>query len=148
MDDALSWAGFIVSVFALVISAIAEYTSWKTQRRLVAIEEDREKERQLASRQACLRPELRKTGRHSYRLYIVNTGRAEARNVRVKLDGKPLAMHCAYVQGDEVPTHIGPDSEVSCLLALSLGCSPPFDIEIEWEDDSGLERTYRSTLTF
>jgi len=59
-----------------------------------------------------------------------------------------LTEHPAAVRGDEVPTCVGPNSEVSCVLAITMGCAPPFEIEIKWEDDSGMNRIYHGTLTF
>jgi len=34
------------------------------------------------------------------------------------------------------------------LLALTLGCAPPFEMEISWDDDSGEAGHYQTTLTF
>ncbi|MCR4433801.1 MAG: hypothetical protein NUV70_07120 [Caldiserica bacterium] len=154
MADFLSWAGVIIGGLSLIVSGVAMWGSWKAQREAAAaqkkiaeIEEKREKEKILSSRQAFLHPELRKTDKGSYRLYLVNSGKAEARNVQVKLDGVPLKDHHAAVKGDEMPTLIGPNGEVSCLLALSLGCTPPFEIEVFWDDDSGKGHVYHGTLT-
>ncbi|MBT9143080.1 MAG: hypothetical protein DDT32_01483 [Syntrophomonadaceae bacterium] len=153
MPNSLSWAEFI-AVCSLVVSTVAIYMSWKAsreanaaQRRIVDIEEQREQERRLSALQALLRPQLRKTEKGSDRLYLVNSGKAEARNVRVELDGVPLNKHRAAVVGNDIPAHIGPNSEVSCVLAFTFGCAPPFKIEIKWEDDSGMGRIYRGTLT-
>jgi len=155
MGNISSWVSNIIAGLALVVSAIATVTSWKAQRnanaarqRIVEIEEEREKERQLSAKQAWLHPELREIRSGLYRLFLVNSGKAEARNVRVKLDGVDLREHCAAVKGDQMPTEIGPNTEVSCLLGISLGCAPPFKIEILWDDDSGKDRKFQTTLTF
>lgn len=48
----------------------------------------------------------------------------------------------------DIPTLIGANSEVSCLLVITLDSPPPsYEIEIRW-DDSGMDRVYRGTLTF
>lgn len=155
MGDASSWASNIIAAGSLVVSVIALVLSLRAhreanvaQRRIVEIEEQREQEKRLNFRQAGLQPELRKTGQGSYRLYLVNGGMAEARKVRVTLDGKPLAEHGAAVRGDSMPLRVGPGAEVSCLLGISLDCAPPFEVEVQWDDDSGTGRTYRTTLTF
>ena len=151
----LSLAGVIVSGLSLVVSAIAIYTSWQAQRqaiaaqrRIVEIEEQRERDRQLTEVKASLHPQLRKTPRNSYRLYLVNSGKGIASNVRVRLDGKRFSEHAAAIRGDDMPTQVGPNSEVSCLLGVSMDCAPPFSIDVEWEDDSGKDRLYQGTLTF
>lgn len=148
MSDTLSWASIFIAIGSLVVSILSLISNHLNQRRIVAIEEQRQQEMELTALRASLRPELRKTEKGSYRLYLVNSGMAEARNVRVKLDGVALNEHPAAVRGDNVPTRVGPNSEVSCILAITLGCAPPFEIEIEWEDDSGMNRIYRGTLTF
>ena len=152
MSDATSWVGIGIGVSSLIISIIAVWkSSWAqseivaAQKRIVAIEEQREKERHRRLLQAQLQPRLDK---ESYRLYLSNSGNAEAYNVKVILDGKPLNEHCAAVKHDGIPTRIGANSEVSCLLNITFGCAPPFEIEVEWDDASGTGRIYHGTLTF
>jgi len=135
----------IVSIMAMVRSLQAQREANALQGRIARIEEDRELQRRLESLQAKLKPELRKAG-SSYRLYLVNSGLAEARNIRVRMDGVPFSEH--MVGGDRTPSTIGPGCEASCLLGLSLANSPPFDIEVQWDDDWEMERSYRTTLTF
>ena len=79
---------------------------------------------------------------------ITNHGDAEARNVRVIMDGKPLEEHKTAVSNDHMPELVGSNSEISCLLAINMGNAPPFNVEIKWDDDSGIDKEYRTTLTF
>jgi hypothetical protein len=152
MTDSVSIS---ISALSLIVSGVATWIAWKAhrktislQQRMLQIEEQRERDRRLMASQAQLHPELRATTHGGYRLYIVNSGMAPARNLRVILDNTPLTEHPAAVQNDPMPTLVGPNSEVSCLLALMSGCSPPFDIELQWEDDSSTNRAYKGTLTF
>jgi len=138
----------IVSVAALVVSLRAQREANAAQRRIVGIEEQREQEKRQDALKARLLPELRETASNSYRLCLTNLGEAEARNVRVRLDGVPITEHHAAVQGDYLPSLVGPGSEISCLLGISFDCAPPFKVEVEWDDDSGTHRVYRTTLTF
>jgi len=154
MNETASWAGVIIGVGSLIVSMIAVWKSSQAQReanavqkRIVEIEEQREREKLFEAKQANLRAELRKVERRTYRLYLVNHGKAEAHNIRIKLDGTPLAEHCAAVQNDRMPVFLGPGAECSVLLAISSVCAPPFEIEITWDDDYGTDRTYRTTLT-
>jgi len=155
MGDASSWATVILGGLSLIVSIIALRKGIRAQReanaaqfRIIKIEEQREQERRLELLQAKLQPQLRKTERGSYRLYLINFGMAEARNIRVRLDGKELSNHDAFIQGENMPTHVGPGAEISCLLAITSHCSPPFEIEVQWDDDSGRSRVYSTTLTF
>jgi hypothetical protein len=138
----------IVAIIALLKSLGAQKEANEVQRRLVGIEEKREIDREGQARKAVLRPSLRKTDKASYRLQIANDGMEEARNVRVLLDGQPSSKHCTAVGGDTIPALIGPNSTVSCLLAVHMQCAPPFDIEISWEDDSGDAGSFKGVLTF
>lgn len=154
MADIFPLASVIISAVSLVTSIFATWKSLRAQReaniaqkRIVEIEEQREKERHLAATQAQLIPRLRKTDGGLYRLYLVNSGHAEARNVRVELDGMPLHEHPTAIEGEDLPVLVGPSSEVSCCLAL-WNKKPPFEIEVKWDDDSGTDRVYRGTITF
>jgi len=146
----------IISAFALVVSIVALWRGEKAhreanaaQRRIVEIEEQRERERRLSALQASLYPRLSRTERGSYRLCLVNSGKAEARNVRVELNGVPLNEHPVAVRGSDIPTLIGPNSEVRCVLSITHDSPPPpYEMEIRWDDDSGMDRVYRGTLTF
>jgi len=155
MSDATSWVGIGIGAGSLIISTIAVWISSRAQnkavaaqKRIVEIEEQREKERHTRSLQAQLQPQLRKSSTSSYRLYLSNSGKAEACNVEVILDSKSLNEHCAAVKGDSIPTRIGANSEVSCLLNITFECAPPFEIEVKWNDASGTGRIYRGILTF
>jgi len=128
-------------------SSQAQREANEARKRIVEIEEQREREKRFEAKQANLRPELRKVEGGIYRLYLVNHGKAEARNIRIKLDGTPLAEHCAAVQNERMPEFLGPGAECSVLLAISYGCVPPFKTEITWDDDYGTNRTYYTTLT-
>jgi hypothetical protein len=147
-NNAFSAVSLIVSVIALILSLRAQREANAAQRRIVEIEEQRDRERRLDSLQARLQAKFRDLGDGSERLYLVNRGTAEARNVKVRLDGKPFEEHCAVVGGDSLPSLVGPGAEVSCLMAISMTCHPPFECEVRWDDDSGTGRSYRTTLTF
>ena len=158
MKDFVSWGDLLISFCSLVVSIIALWKSSrvqdeanKLQRKLVYIEEQRERDQKAELLQANLHTQLIKVGK-GYRLFLHNSGKAEARNIRIKLDGVSIENHCAFVKGSSIPSCIGPDSEVSLLLAISLDCYPPFVIEVQWDDDYSKDRVYnrvyKSTLTF
>lgn len=155
MADFISLSGLVLSAGSLVVSIVALWKSSHAQqeanaaqKRLVEIEEQRDKDRHAELTQAKLRPELRKTSRGSYRLYIANQGDVEARNIRVEVDNKPLIGHPAAVQGDSLPGFVGPHCEISCLLDLHFGCVPPFKIRVRWDDDLRKNREIETALTW
>lgn len=118
------------------------------QKRLTQIEQSREHAKMMQSLRAVIRAELRKTDRNSWRLFVENTGQGTARNVTITLDGKPLFEHDAAPRGEEEAKMIGPESEISYCMAVSFSCSPPFEFEATWDDDSGQQGRYGTTLTF
>ncbi len=136
------------SATAQTQAAEAQQQAADAQRRLAEIEEQREHERRIDSMSAMLIPELRKTGEHTYRLYLANHGDVAARRVRVELDGKPLAEHPTAVRNSPMPELVGPHAEVGCILGIHMGCVPPFAIRVFWDDDSGADRMHETTLTF
>lgn len=118
------------------------------QKRLVELEEERELDRKKAASKAQLRATLENYGQHNYRLVIENIGNCEARNIVLQMDGKLFADHPAAMENEGPIRSIGPHTRVTKLLAITMGCAPPFELDITWEDDSGEPRHYRTTLTF
>lgn len=146
-SDLIAAGSLVVAIIALIVSIFTNQKTNANQKRLIEIEEQREQKRQDKKISAQLRPELRRDGK-SERLVITNHGDAEARNVRVIMDGNPLAEHKTAVSNDHMPELVGANSEISCLLAISQGNAPPFNIEIKWDDNSDNDKEYRTTLTF
>jgi hypothetical protein len=118
------------------------------QDRLTQIEQSREHAKLMQSLQAVIRAVLTKTDRSSWRLFVTNTGQGTARNVTITLDGKPLLEHEAIPRGEQEARTIGPESEISYCMAICSGCTPPFELEATWDDDSGQQGRYGTTLTF
>jgi len=152
----------LIAIGAILVSLLSGYFSFRAnknslalqkeqiemQKRITQIEEAREQERAIQSRKANLQAELQKVERNNYRLVINNSGQGTARNVKATLDGKPILEHPAIVPDQQEIILIGPDSEISYMTGIKLGCSPPFEFKITWEDDSGEPGEYETTLTF
>ena len=143
----ISIGALLVSLFALLESAKANRKANAIQKKQIEIEERKVEESREAEKRAAFMVDLREK-RNAHGLYLSNYGQAEARNVRVKLDGKPLSEHRAAVSNDPMPTFVGAGSDIGCTLAISSGCAPPYEVEIIWDDDSGNDREYCTTLTF
>ena len=152
----------IISIIAVGISAIAIGVSiWthnrnhKLQARIVALEEARETDRLTEKKKAILTahivsgsyPNIAGGQTPEYKLRIENKGLGEARDVKVILDDKPILEHPAIPQGTSEVTKVGPNSPIQYLLSLSMQTTPPFILEITWEDDSGEPGEYSTTLT-
>ena len=118
------------------------------QDRLTQIEQSREHAKLMQSLRAVLRAELRQTDGNSWRLFVANTGQGTARKVTISLDGKPLLEHDAVRPGEQETKLIGPESEISYCMEISFDCQPPFEFEVTWDDDSGQQGRYNTTLTF
>jgi len=143
----ISIASLILSIVAVSWNIKLQRESNDLQKRIVLIEEEREYERKVKSRQADLRAQLRKE-ESKYKLYIINLGQVEARNIRIKINGEPLEQHCTFVKGQFIPSYIGPGSKMSFLMAFSYDFHPPFEIELKWDDDYQKDRIRKDVLTF
>ena len=118
------------------------------KKRLLAVEELRDKERKMTASKAQLRAKIDRSNKMSEKLLIENIGNSEARNINIIMDGKPFDEHKAAVSGDGQINYIGAHSQATRLLAMTFACAPPFELEISWEDDSGEPGRYKTTLTF
>lgn len=146
----------IVSIIAVIISGIAVYISWRTQNRLVDIEDAREKDRLAEKQKANLTAiikmeELRRSGtsriiRKCY-LVVENKGLNEARNIKIVLDDTPLMEHPGILNTQSEIKQVGPESSFRYELAVTGGSNVPSRAEITWEDDSGEPGKYSTTLT-
>jgi hypothetical protein len=118
------------------------------QDRLAKIEQSREHAQLIQALQAMLRCSLERTDRGGWRLVVTNTGRGTAHNVAITIDDKPVLEHPAVPQGQDEATVIGPNSEISYIMALHMSCHPPFKLAATWDDESGVQGRYATTLTF
>jgi hypothetical protein len=138
-----------ISIAALIISIVSWLTSWRTQRRQVRIAESAEQERAEAKKRALLSARIvNGSQRNSHKLAVENSGQGTARDIRILMDGRPLIEHhSAVVQASELPQVIGPGSEVTFLLSITLSLPPPAHILIDWNDDTGEPSRFESSLS-
>ena len=145
----------LLSICAIVVSGIAFRKSHKTQNRLVKIEEARERDRLKQQKKADLVAQIvsevesqqaRRTIK-KYMLRIENKGLAEARDVKVVLDDKPVLEHPAVVGNQQEGTQIGPQSCFDYLLGYSMNTPKPACAVITWSDDSGEHGSYKTSLS-
>lgn len=137
----------IVRAVVGVINVILTCRSNRIQQRQEEIKKRKDSELQEQARKAVLRPRLGKMERACCRLYVNNEGHSAAWNMTVTLEGKPLAEHPAAIQGSLLPTKVGPESEISCLLGFHMQLPPRFPIQLTWSDESGRPGSYSDFLT-
>lgn len=90
-------------------------------------------------------------GRGSTAIHYVkvqNRGSAEARDVRIFLDGRPFPNQGRGAAGNDLPTIIGPHTRITLPIFLSWDEPEPKAVAITWSDDSREAGSYRSRLTF
>lgn len=146
LSDYAAWAGVIVAICSLIVAILAFIKGSSAQSKILDIEQQRDQERREYSKKALLRTEMRKDEKNIRRLFIINDGESEARSIKFKLDGIPLS-EISYVPNNP-PELIAPRSEASILLILTRQDTPPSEISVTWDDDSGNDNFYRNSITW
>ena len=133
----------IVSIIAVIISGIAVYISWRTQKRQLEIEEERRAEEKAAS----LVAQFYFDGKRRT-LRITNNGNGEARNIEVLLDDQPIERHTSWVrnQPNRITTLAG-QGFGDYILTLKRSGPIPKLAEVHWEDDVKKDNVSKSSLT-
>lgn len=148
------------AIWATKKSAKAQEASNRIQQQQLDIEGARERDRTAKKVKAELRISTeRRDGERDqwsdsgggiiasdvYRVKIANQGKAAARNVQVRFDGE-VKHPCVRLLPDL--SVLGPGAEAVCRLANHPDNPLPKSIELSWEDDSGFEGTFTTTLSF
>ena len=149
----MDWPSIALGVAALAVSAWAVIESRRTsksqrllQERLFTLESARERDRVLHAKRAQLEAAIVHLG-SDYRLVVQNSGEAEARAVKVLVDDKSLAESGAVLLSkDEEVTLFGPGVQVRYIMPIVMGSPMRYDVQLEWEDDSGQPGRWRSQL--
>ncbi len=153
----------VVSIISVTFSGLAILLAWiahwrisSIQKRQLEIEEARENDRIRNSNKAQLRAYIKKEVESQrmhhtvwkHLLRIENMGLAEAREIKVILDDKPLFEHPTILKGQRKITQIGPQSHFDYTLALTMGAPIPSRVQITWSDDSGEPGDYKTSLNY
>ena len=152
MSDMFHWIrlnseliSLAVSILAIGISVWAYKKSAKTEKRMLEIEEAREQDRLSKQNKAFLTTRLlREKGDY---LVIENKGYSEARDIKVKIDGKRLLEHPNVLTKQKEILSVGATSSFRYFMTIFDQTPGPFEIEITWTDDSGEPGHYKTTLT-
>jgi len=158
MTTIISGLALIVSVVAGVISYLANRKANKNvvranelQEQMLGIERQRDADRLAQQHRANvvikLQPLMIDGRVRAWQLVLVNNGRVEARNIRVKLDGRSIDDLDWVVKpktGKEMP--LGAENTYSWHIGSNWR-PPPWDAIVEWDDESGQPGRYQTTLT-
>jgi len=140
MKPVLCWVwNNLFEMIALGLSTLAVYISWRTRRENIR-----------KFKKANLVASLDREPQRNYirfTLVINNEGNSEAREIKVRIDGKPLLEHPVIPSNETEIRTVGPKSFIRYNLAIASGNTGPFEVEIGWSDDSGEPGSYRTTLT-
>jgi hypothetical protein len=145
----------ILAGLSLFVSAAAFCVSWRNQKRILDIEESRDRDRRIAGKRAHLKAYIEEKERkvsgsiaihRTHYLVVENDGSGEASNVNLQIKGKPVS-ECTFiiVKAPEVK-QVGPRSSFSYELK-GFAQHLPLDVRISWEDDSGEGGSYSTMLT-
>jgi hypothetical protein len=158
--EVVGWLSLVVAAASLAVSFLAWRKSSENQERLLGIEEQEQEEadKQIQERNAFVCANIEKEGiagrdgtaQYQYWLLIHNKGLAEARDVKVLLDGKPLPQHPGIPDNIKEVTQVGPDIAIPYRLTVSPGQQQARTLyaRITWADDAGKPGLWERILQF
>jgi len=131
-------------------SADAAEEANKIQMRIVRLEEQTRQQADMDAKKASLVGTLERSSQFGSLcdLVVSNQGAAPARNLRIKLGGKPIDVRGSAAQSpSDCADVIGPGAQIRCLLQQSPSVRRPLPCELSWDDESGIPGTWKTTLT-
>jgi hypothetical protein len=78
---------------------------------------------------------------------MIHAGRADARAVRVFVDGTPVDQHQLFRDAKQPVSIIGPDATVEFRMFTYDGMPASYAIQLHWENPSGQPGAWSSELT-
>ena len=144
----------ILAALSLLVSAAAFYVSWRNQKRILDIEESRDRDRRIAGKKARLKAHIEEKERkvsgsiaihRTHYLVVENEGSGEASNVNLQIKGKPVS-ECTFIVKTAEVKQVGSRSSFSYELK-GFAQHLPLDVRISWHDDSGEDGSYSTMLT-
>ena len=140
----------IVSVLALVMSAYSmkktidfnkrQKDFIETNDKLNKMLLDKEQQENLIQSQADISANFICVGRDNYRMKVFNKGKSSARNVRIEFpNGNEILLEDELKEKFPMPA-IEPQQSVELIAAVSMGSPRRMDVEVVWDDQSGVDR--------
>jgi hypothetical protein len=152
----ISILSLLVSVIAIGVSVWTHNRSHKLQKRIVFLEEEREKDRQVEKEKAYLTAKIEKEElphygtspiKWRYFLVIENKGLSEARNIELLLKDQAVVGNRLLQNVQKEVNQIGPHSYIRYEFSNGFMRELPLPTRITWYDDSGESGKYQTTLT-
>jgi hypothetical protein len=133
----VDWLSVILAGAALFVSGLFSWKQIGLQKRILMIEQEREKDRKLELR-SDLRLVLGSNDEGKDRLRLLNQGGSPARSIQISFEGKPV-KECGSIFSEAFGKikELHPADSVECPILLSCDFSPPFETELEWDDEQG-----------
>ena len=138
----------VVSVIALIKNHLTQNKTLEIEARMLQIEKAREYDRQIEKQQAKITVKFKHVQRDGrYHLTITNSGAAEARNVKVALNEKPLS-ELSSIQPEKTPSVpvIAAGGDFTYHWKTNETPNIQAELKITWSDDSGQLGVYVTTL--
>lgn len=158
---------FFITIAGVTISLISVFVAFwsarksnsfskeqtELQRRVVELEEQRERERQLREDRADLRAvfqyydSVEGYDKKASFVNIVNNGKMEARNIRMFINGDPH-IHHKFIRAHNLITFnpIKPGGPCGWALNVTEETPQSCDIELKWDDDTGKNHTWKEKV--
>lgn len=152
----ISFLSLLFSAIAIGVSIWTHCRSHKLQKRIVCLEEEREKDRKIEKGKAYLTTKIEKeelsrsaTSRihRKYFLVIENKGLSEARDIELLLKGQAVVGNALLNNVQQEINYIGPQSSFRYEFSNGFMRELPLSIEVAWQDDSGESGKYQTKLT-
>ena len=140
----------LVSIVALWKSVTANKRAISAQieantfsRRMLAIEDARERDRTSAAAKAIVVPFVERDDRNDHCLNLKNDGVVSAKNIQLEINGvplkKPMPKEAGVILPKEVPSTLGAGCRYDkvCILLQSARRRQSARVRVTWDDESG-----------
>lgn len=141
-----NFLSFAVSITSLIVAGLALRSSHHTSRRMVEIEEERDKQAGKEAARAKLVAHTRPEGTHQKAIVISNVGAGDARNVQILFDGAAPIDRLNSKSSENIKELLRSQASIVMVYIPTRDKPPPKMIRLAWEDASGETGLYESDL--
>jgi hypothetical protein len=108
---------------------------------------DKEQQESLVQKQADISANFIHVGRGDYRMKVFNKGKNSATNVRIEFpNGNEILLEDDLNEKFPMPA-LEPQQSVEIIASVCLGSPRRMDVEVVWDDQSGVDRKKLLHLT-
>jgi hypothetical protein len=139
-------AALLASIWAIVANKRTAHEQAQLQQQFLALEKSREQDRLTEASTANLQATLTRHA-HSAQLIVTNVGRAEAREIHVRVDGKPVDAHEFFHAAKQPISLLGPRASFEFIMLTYDGMPDTYHVDVDWHNRDGQKSTWASDLT-